>query len=77
MGYKKIDKKVITAQANFCSELMNRLNSSLKENIDNTSEIYYYCGIHKHYQMQQDIIRLRRELQSLSKMLTPTWEPES
>lgn len=74
MGYKKIDKKTINSQAAFCNELMDRLSTLVKESVTIEREYYYYGGVQNHYRIKQDIIRLRRELQQLSKLVTPEWE---
>ena len=56
-------------QAVFCDELMNRLLISFK-----TAKEKKYAPTAENYtQMQADIIRLRRELNTLRKMLSP-WE---
>lgn len=56
------------AQVKFCKELMDRLKKSFDENINEDSSWY---GIKNHSQMRDDIIRLRRELNSLNKLLNP------
>lgn len=64
-------KKEAVAQAKFCKELMDRLSKSVEENAaDNEEYYYYYYGMKNHTQMNNDIIRLRRELNTLSKMVS-------
>ena len=62
---KDKDFAVIRRQALFCSELMKRLDDDIC-----FSKISY-GSIEKHTAMQNDIVRLRRELLALSKMLDP------
>lgn len=60
---KKSEK--IKQQSKFCFELMKRLDSDI-----NNSEIW--CGaLEKHDVKRNDIIRLRRELMTLSRLLDP------
>lgn len=53
----------VREQSSFCYDLMRRLD----RDIHNVHIEYGY--VNGHTQMQQDIIRLRRELMTLSKML--------
>lgn len=62
-----IDTKKVIKQADFCRDLMQRLNAEIKA--DKTDDNYY--GIWNHTRKQNDIIRLRRELNRLHKMLNP------
>lgn len=55
-------------QAEFCEELMTRLNFE----IHGAKESIYKWG-DGYTKMQADVIRLRRELNTLRKMLNP-WE---
>jgi hypothetical protein len=57
-------------QMKFCKELMNRLDKSLSENIAEDSS---WWGIRNHTQISNDIVRLRRELNTLNKMMYP-WD---
>lgn len=63
-----IDTKKIIKQADFCLELMQRLNAEIKA--DQSGNKYADC-IWYHTRKQNDIIRLRRELNRLHKMLNP------
>lgn len=56
-------------QINFCEELLKRLKVDIKESMDRyqTNNIPY--SLDNHSRMQNDIVRLRRELMNLSKML--------
>lgn len=59
------DKCKVDMQVLFCKELMERLNDSILS-------AKVSCGaLEKHTVMQNDIIRLRRELMLLSEMLDP------
>ena len=62
-------KLELNRQINFCEELLKRLKADMKESMNRypTNDIYY--GIDNHSRMQNDIIRLRRELMNLSNML--------
>ena len=62
-------KKEILKDMEFCQELMNRLVDYTKKNYDDT---YSYGG--KHTVIQNDIIRLRRELNNLNRKLD--WDYE-
>lgn len=53
-------------QCQFCTELMLRLNEEFIEAKLN------FDGVEGRYRMEQDIIRLRRELLRLSKMIDMT-----
>lgn len=52
-------------QSSFCNTLMNRLNNDIY------SSKVSYGSVENHTVMQNDIVRLRRELLALSKMLDP------
>lgn len=65
---KTIDANKIEAakkQSEFCADLMNRLNEEIRDAGVNawTGQLSRYTGI------ENDIARLRRELQELRKML--------
>lgn len=66
------NRKQVKEQIKFCNELMNRLVKSISDNIDNDSP---WWGIRNHSQMSNDVIRLRRELNTLRKLLNP-WGDE-
>lgn len=59
------DKCKVDMQVLFCKELMKRLNDSI------LSAKVSRGALEKHTVMQNDIIRLRRELMLLSEMLDP------
>lgn len=59
----KIKVEPVKEQCSFCMELMKRLN----EDVQNL--IVDYGTIRGHTQMEQDIIRLRRELMDLAARL--------
>ena len=58
--------KQIEKQTEFCKELMNRIAKSVDDNIEYDSP---WWGVRNHTQIQNDIIRLRRELNELNKLL--------
>lgn len=53
-------------QANFCGLLMERLERDVKQNVADTKSEYSVPNVTR---LQADIVRLRRELNDLSKML--------
>ena len=55
--------KTVQKQSDFCMDLMNRLNEKIKN-----AEIAY-GSIKYHTRMENDVIRLRRELKELHDML--------
>ena len=61
-------RKQVKEQIKFCKELMSRLVDSIDENIDIDSS---WQAIHNHSQISNDIIRLRRELNTLNKLMYP------
>lgn len=63
IGY---DFEDIKSQSQFCTELMLRLNKSIK-----TAELGSSGGIDRYCQKQDDVIRIRRELNTLREMLNP------
>ena len=64
-----INRSKVQKQADFCMELMRRLCADIKDAPDCT-----YYGLEKHTQKQNDVVRLRRELNKLYKLLNPYWE---
>lgn len=62
------NRKQVKEQMKFCKELMLRLEKSVAENVDMDSS---WWGIRNHSQMQNDIVRLRRELNTLNKLFYP------
>lgn len=65
------NRKQVKEQMKFCKELMLRLEKSVAQNVDTDSS---WWGIRNHSQMQNDIVRLRRELNTLNKLLYPWGE---
>lgn len=61
-------RKQAKLQVKFCKELMDRLNDLLDENINEDSS---WWGIRNHSQISNDIVRLRRELNTLNKLMNP------
>lgn len=61
-------RKQVKEQMKFCKELMNRLVKLMDENIDMDSS---WWGIRNHTQISNDVVRLRRELNTLNKLLYP------
>ena len=64
--------KQVKEQSKFCKELMSRLDTSVEKNVEDVTSWY---GIVNRSQMSNDIIRLRRELNTLRKLLNP-WGDE-
>ena len=64
-------KKELKKQAVFCKELMDRLLKSIDENIEKPASYWSYSNINNCSKMSSDIVRLRRELGTLNKMLSP------
>ena len=66
----------IKNQMKFCSELMNRLEKEITDDLeefdvdDVTSKVY---GIANHTRRKADIVRLRRELLNLLKLIVTDW----
>lgn len=60
-----LDIKKIQKQAEFCLDLMQRLHKEIKADVDE----HAWSGMYNHTQKQNDIIRLRRELNKLNKLL--------
>lgn len=56
----------IRSQSQFCTELMLRLNESVKKAGKGS-----WSGMENHCQKQGDIVRIRRELNTLREMLNP------
>lgn len=64
----ELEIRNIKHQSLFCNELMMRLDDSIQATkVDG----WKGCGIDNYTQIQQDIIRLRRELNQLRTMLDP------
>jgi hypothetical protein len=58
-------------QINFIDTLMTKLKKDLNKGMSHFSSNDIYYGIPGHHRMQNDITRIRRELNILSKMLNP------
>ena len=58
-------------QIKFIDVLYDKLKKDLKESLTHFSSNDIYYGIPGHNRMQNDIIRIRRELMELSNMLDP------
>lgn len=69
MGVKS--KQTVKEQINFIDTLMNKLKKDINNGMNHFSSNDIYYGIPGHHRMQTDIIRIRRELNELSKMLNP------
>ena len=65
------NRKQVKEQVKFCKELMNRLEKLTIDNIDEESS---WWGIRNHSQMSADIVRLRRELNTLNKLICPSYD---
>ena len=64
-----LDIKNIKKQTDFCLNLMERLRADIwNDECDPSIDCY---GIRYHKRKQNDIIRLRRELNRLNKLLDP------
>ena len=62
------NRKQAKEQVKFCKELMDRLVKSVADNIDVDMSWY---GIRNRSQISNDIVRLRRELNTLNKLMNP------
>ena len=58
-------------QIKFIETLMTKLKKDLNDGMNHFKSNDIYYGIPGHNRMQKDIIRIRRELNELSKMLDP------
>lgn len=60
----------IKNQIKFCSDLMNRLEKELTEDLGNSCVDVDKCfGTYRYTQRKADVIRLRRELLNLSNLI--------
>lgn len=71
MGYRSFDKTKLKKQVAFCEALMESLKDLISENA--TTNIDTFSMPNKH-QAEQDIVRLRRELQRLPALMSGTWD---
>ena len=62
-------KLELNKQINFCDELLKRLKADMKESMNSYDSNDIYYGLPNYTRMQNDIVRLRRELMNLSNML--------
>lgn len=69
MGVKS--KLEFKEQIKFIDTLMNKLKKDLNNGMSSFSSNDIYYGIPGHDRMRNDIVRIRRELNELSKMLNP------
>jgi hypothetical protein len=60
------DFENIKSQSKFCKELMTRLDDDIQKSGHGT-----YSGMSNYTQKQNDIVRIRRELNALAKLLDP------
>ena len=67
MEEKRITIMNVIGQADFCLDLMKRLNDSITH--AKSQDLWGGLEIENKTQMQEDIRRLRRELMDLQKML--------
>jgi hypothetical protein len=67
MEEKRITIMNVISQADFCLDLMKRLNNSITN--AKSQDLWGGLEIENKTQMQEDIRRLRRELMDLQKML--------
>lgn len=58
-------------QMNFIEKLIKELKNDLKEGMSIYSSNDIYRGIPNYTRMQNDIVRIRKELNTMSKMLSP------
>lgn len=72
MGVKS--KLKLVEQLKFIDVAYDKLKKDIKDNLTTFESNDIYYGIPGHHRMQNDIMRLRRELSELSKMLDPTVE---
>ena len=64
-------KQRFKEQISFIDVLMNKLKRDLNEGMNHFESNDIYYGLPGHHRMQNDIVRIRRELNELSKMLNP------
>ena len=69
MGVKS--KLQFVEQMKFIDTLYDKLKKDLKKSLTEFSSNDIYYGLPGHHRMQNDIIRIRRELNELSKLLNP------
>lgn len=64
-------KLQIKEQIKFIDTLMNKLKIDLNKSMNHFDSNDIYYGLTGHHRMQNDIVRIRRELMELSNMLDP------
>ena len=64
-------KSQVKNQIEFIDTLVDRLKKDLNDKLSHFDSDDIYYGIAGRYSMQNDIVRIRRELIELSKMLDP------
>jgi len=62
-------KKDIINQLSFCDELYSRLKNDIQKTLEKETNITLTYGIRGYSRMENDIIRLRKELLTLSKQI--------
>ena len=67
MSYGQIQKKEVLKQSKFCGELLDHINTDLEQNLKETSD--GSCCVFKYTTIQNDIVKLRRELLRLRDMI--------
>ena len=67
MSFGQIQKKEILKQSKFCGELLDHINTDLEHNLKETSDGQGW--VPKYTIIQNDIVKLRRELLRLRDMV--------
>ena len=67
MPYGQIQKKEVLKQSKICGELLDHINTDLEQNLKETSD--GSCCVFKYTTIQNDIVKLRRELLRLRDMI--------
>lgn len=67
MPYGQIQKKEVLKQSKFCGELLDHINTDLEQNLKTTPDGSYW--VNKYTTVQNDIVKLRRELLRLRDMI--------
>lgn len=67
MPYGQIQKKEVLKQSRFCRELLDHINTDLEQNLKETPD--GSCCVFKYTTIQNDIVKLRRELLRLRDMI--------
>lgn len=67
MPFGQIQKKEVLKQSKFCGELLDHINMDLEQNLKTTPD--GSCWVNKYTTIQNDIVKLRRELLRLRDMI--------